>query len=550
MQHKSSACNVLVFRDGRQEIPTLSLVQSLTTALNSIAPSHHSPEVILNALLRAGELECALADCDASAGVSSLTDTLAAALIGFQNGEISAANLSTLLQGIQLPQRVIVSRPEGFAYYALHPLDFAALTRTVRLSSSYAAIIGIRSIGTTLGAVVKAALRQCGVAAERITVRPSGHPYDRRTHFSAGEARWIDAQRSRLADFLIVDEGPGLSGSSLLSVGEALLNRGVEADRIMFLCSRKPELSYLCAPNATQRWLTFRSCQSGSGENLPPEAKLYAGAGEWRAQLYRDESEWPASWVHMERLKFFSEDKHLLFKFEGLGQFGADVHERACTLAEAGWGPMPEGRQGGFTVYPMIAGRPLNSTDLSKSVVEQLARYCAHRASRLGAPNSDGTQLEKMARFNLGQEIGIEPEIEAGGLATAVPVIADGKMQPHEWLLGKDGKLFKIDSVSHGDDHFFPGPTDIAWDIAGAILEWEMPTQASDYLVERYQLISNDDIRSRLPCFLLAYLAFRLGYCKMAATALGGSDEEVRLLRDYRRYRALALEQLPQVVAA
>src|SRR6266705_166833 len=243
MQHKSSACNVLVFRDGRQEIPTLSLVQSLTTALNSIAPSHHSPEVILNALLRAGEVECALADSDASSAggaVSSLTDTLAAALVGFQYHDISAANLTTVLRWLALPQRVIISRPEGFAYYALHPLDFAALARTVRLSSSYAAIIGIRSIGTTLGAVVKAALRQCGVAAERITVRPSGHPYDRRTHFSAGEARWIDAQRSRLADFLIVDEGPGLSGSSLLSVGEALFNRGVEADRIMFLCSRKP----------------------------------------------------------------------------------------------------------------------------------------------------------------------------------------------------------------------------------------------------------------------------------------------------------------------
>ena len=26
----------------------------------------------------------------------------------------------------------------------------------------------------------------------------------------------------------------------------------------------------------------------------------------------------------------------------------------------------------------------------------------------------------------------------------------------------------------HGDDHFFPGPTDIAWDLAGTIVEWEL----------------------------------------------------------------------------
>src|SRR5207245_9547085 len=94
-----------------------------------------------------------------------------------------------------------VSPPDGFTYYALHPLDFAnVLTRIPGDRREYA-IIGIRSIGTTLSAVVLAALNAAGSPATRITVRPSGHPYSRNVEFSQEQLHWI--QQNIASQFLV-----------------------------------------------------------------------------------------------------------------------------------------------------------------------------------------------------------------------------------------------------------------------------------------------------------------------------------------------------------
>src|SRR5205814_7722381 len=94
------------------------------------------------------------------------------------------------------------------------------------------AIVGIRSIGTTLTAVVRAAACARGVDADRITVRPQGDPYNRELAFSTPELRWVRDRAGRGAVFLVVDEGPGRSGSSFLTTAEALERVGVSADCI------------------------------------------------------------------------------------------------------------------------------------------------------------------------------------------------------------------------------------------------------------------------------------------------------------------------------
>jgi hypothetical protein len=119
-------------------------------------------------------------------------------------------------------------------------------------------------------------------------------------------------------------------------------------------------------------------------------------------------------------------------------------------------------------------------------------------------------------------------------------------MPPHEWIRTRNGQFLKCDAVSHGDDHFFPGPaTDICWDLAGTIVEWGLTKDAAEYFVGCYQSASGDDPRPRLPGFLLAYSVFRLAYCKMAAVAMCGSDEEQRLLREYSHYRGYVQNLLP-----
>ena len=106
------------------------------------------------------------------------------------------------------PRHVRISHPEGFAYYALHPGDFADAVEDVDCGFPVA-VLGIRSVGTTLSAVACAALRKRGVRASRITVRPAGHPYDRITELTDAQRDWVRQRHRDGSRFMVVDEGPG-----------------------------------------------------------------------------------------------------------------------------------------------------------------------------------------------------------------------------------------------------------------------------------------------------------------------------------------------------
>ena len=70
-------------------------------------------------------------------------------------------------------------------------------------------VIGLRSIGTALAATVAGALAH-PVAA--ITVRPHGHPFEREIAVTDEFATVLAEPTAR---YVVVDEGPGLSGSSV-----------------------------------------------------------------------------------------------------------------------------------------------------------------------------------------------------------------------------------------------------------------------------------------------------------------------------------------------
>jgi hypothetical protein len=109
-------------------------------------------------------------------------------------------------------------------------------------------------------------------------------------------------------------------------------------------------------------------------------------------------------------------------------------------------------------------------------------------------------------------------EVEAGILDEL------GEAVLHEWLLTDKGYV-KTDAVDHCRDHFFPGSQDIAWDVAGACVEFRLSSDARRYLCERYVPKRRDPaLAARLPFFLVAYLAFQLGYATMAAANLKGAE--------------------------
>jgi hypothetical protein len=119
-------------------------------------------------------------------------------------------------------------------------------------------------------------------------------------------------------------------------------------------------------------------------------------------------------------------------------------------------------------------------------------------------------------------------------------------MQPHEWILTKSGYI-KVDAFDHYDDHFLPGCQDIAWDLAAAVHELELDAAARRQLVERYRGLSGDHtITARLPHYAVCYLAYRLGYSKLATEVLREGPDHDRLVASADRYGQLLRRELTQ----
>ncbi|APR80484.1 Hypothetical protein A7982_05831 [Minicystis rosea] len=535
--------NLHVFRHGRRRVAVDALIESLRAAITRLAGAANpaaSRDLATDTLILAGELECVLADHGAP-GVRiamRITDRLAETAEGAEFTNITVP----VDLGAGLPASVSLSPPESFTWYGLSPNAFARLASSIDVPSGTAAVVGIRSIGTTLSAVVATTLQRRGLAVDRVTVRPAGHPYDRVLHLDPETRAWITGARDRGASFLVVDEGPGMSGSSFLSVGEALAGVGVDPRRIVLLGTHAADPSKLLARDAARRFAALGSSLVVPPTQLPADAAIDVSGGLWRATFCGPPTSWPAAWPTFERIKHLSADGSRLFKFEGLGRAGEEARMRARAVAEAGFGPMLQDVGDGFVVYPVIAGRPLRRGARRAGLLDRIADYCAFRARAFAVP-IDGDELREMVRWNseveLGRAIDEPLEIER-------PIIADARMDPHEWIETDGVAPLKVDAAAHGDDHGYPGPTDVAWDLAGAIVEWEVEGLARATLLARYARISGDRaISGRLPAYVRAYALARMARAKMAAGAMAGTMEAPRLLADDERYRRALEREMP-----
>lgn len=540
------------FREGRQDAATCSRYRDLADVADRLCQHPRDTGLAISALMRAGEFESGLADAGSSAQIPAqqLTDRLAAAFLGESAELAPVPDLLSKISRIDLPPAVSISPPEGFAYYALHPHDFARLVERMPRQISCALVLGIRSIGTTLSAIVRAALKQQGKFTERLTVRPTGHPYDRAVHFTLEQKKEIDKWNAACSDFLVVDEGPGRSGSSFLSVAEALMHAGVSSDRITLLGSRQADASQLCVANARERWSKFHFIWPEPSVYSRFSHHAYIGGGRWRDVLLRDCSDLPACWPQMERLKFLAPDRRFLFKFEGFGRFGEEVLSRSLTLAKAGFGCAAEDAGDGMICYPVIHGHSLQARELSTVLIGHLARYCAFRAAEFRVSDAPASQLPAMVGFNLSQEFGVDLASDMENLITPEPILTDGRMHPHEWILGCDSRFVKTDACTHGDDHFFPGPCDIAWDLAGVIVEWNLDDHAADLFLSEFRKVSGLNRAGVIRNFILAYTIFQVAYWGLAISTVTGSVEEPRVLNTYQHYRSLAEQQLRKHLAA
>jgi len=531
---------MLAFRDGVQRLSRERFDRELSELLRA---ARSSAAARLALLLRAGELESALEDSGHAAAVRArqLSDDAAQAFHTNSASPLAVWPCSRPLArlGAELPSELHLKRPEGYAYYALQPTTYAQALGPRHAAAGAVAVVGVRSIGTSLSALVLAALRERAVQGERITVRPTGHPWERRLQPKGAFEAFVRRRQSAL--YLVVDEGPGLSGSTFLAVAEALERCGIARERIELLCSHDPDPARLVAADGRRRWQRYRSI--APPDPPQPAQALELSAGAWRSLVYSSRREWPACNTALERRKY-RHPSGILLKFIGLPPYGEAPLARGQRVAAAGFGPELIGQVDGYVAQRWIEGRPLRLPLHDPRHLQRLLDYLVFRSQQCRSEEGSVTPVQDMLRVNVAEALGWELP-RSLQLQLERPVYADARLSPHEWIEGADGSILKVDASDHGDDHSLPGPCDSAWDIAGAILEWRLSPARTRELCGEYRRRTRDNVVPRLGAYLLAYAALGLGRAQLALLS-AAADERPRLARASQAY-AVALRRLATI---
>jgi hypothetical protein len=483
----------------------------------------------------------------------------------------------------RLPDELLsLKQPEGYAFYALYPETFFEAAASCRAAAARWQVIGLRSIGTSLSAMVAVGL---GAPVPR-TLRPVGHPFHR--EIAAAPPTGWDADTA----FALVDEGPGLSGSSLAAVARWLLQAGVAPSQLHFFPSHASppgpqadaSIRALWA-RTTQHHLGFDAavCHAARPAHrlaqwvAPLTGPLVAplqdiGGGAWRdvQAAAHHVGTLPPAHPWQERRKYLAHTAGgtWLLKFAGLGRAGDRALARAGELADAGFSPAVAGLRHGFLVERWrddLAPLSGASTPQARArLVERMAEYLAFRARRFAAAPDSGasiTELFEMMRCNVREALGdaalsILGPVEGDRLDAALRraaqrvrrVETDNRLHRCEWLVGPS-LLLKTDAVDHAAAHDLVGCQDIAWDVAGAEVEFSLSGAEALHLARSMASRGVDVDPGLLALLRPCYLAFQWGHAAMAADATSDPLTRSALAAERDRDAAALPRALQQVFA-
>ena len=571
---------MIVYRHQRRRVTARAALSDITRQVEALAAlAAPRYEAVVHALIDAGEFASAIADAHAverdgvsepaTASLDVVVHLARAADAGWHRHGSGAKDirlahlaLSRCARG-EMPEVVERGVSEGFAYYALGPELYADAARAWANAEPLHSVwcVGLRTIGLTLAASAAAALHAEGVTARTCSVRPRGAPFDRRVVLDDQLAAELHSLPG--AFVVVIDEGPGISGSSMAGAAEALSRLGIADDRIVLMPAYAPDISSLSA-HVQPRWRRH-AIHAASFERTWLETRRLAdtwranatsdlAAGQWRRGVHV-KGPCPAVNPQHERRKYLIDrtGERAMVKFAGHGRYGAELASRAYAAADAGWSPLPLDMHDGWLAFPWVS-EEFGVGQVSADEVSQLGDYLAFIAKSRQTGEPAGTSsIVEMAVVNtrelLSDHAALAVERIRPDTATAA-VHVDGRLRPHEWFMHQ-GRLQKTDGIEHGDDHFYPGPCDIAWDVAGAIEEWRLADGGAAFLVSRYVASSGDrTIECRLPFYRAAYLAFRSAYTAFCRDQLHGTPEGARFAGEHQHYRArlaTIVSQLPRM---
>jgi hypothetical protein len=119
-------------------------------------------------------------------------------------------------------------------------------------------------------------------------------------------------------------------------------------------------------------------------------------------------------------------------------------------------------------------------------------------------------------------------------VAAGVPTAGDYRMGPEHWIRTEHRILVKV-SGGYPADHTLVGEQPFFWDLAGAAVEWELaPAEVRDVAAAAELPVDPD----ALWFYRVAYAAFRMGQCRMAAASVSEA-ERPPLAEAAERYRRL-----------
>lgn len=574
---------MIVYGDVPREAEPQALLRTLEVALRHVAvlpPGIRRHGALAAAFIQAGELAQGLADAGFAArgdlDAPSALDDAAMALVmqlaatlrcSWRSGFRDMPPLPEVKLPDALPERVRPKRAEGFSFYALYPEAFLAAAEASGLGPE-TRVIGLRSIGLPLAALVATALG----TSPPVTLRPVGHPFRRQLALSPAMAARL---RGRGA-CAVVDEGPGLSGSSMGAVADWLEQHGTPPGQVHFFPShggvpgreasprhrarwekaprhlRDFDALVLHAPRPAHRLEQWVEDLTGPAEVPPREIS----GGAWRGLWGEQEGAWPPANPQGERRKFLlhAGGGDWLLKFNGLGEEGARKATMGQALSEAGLVPAIAGERHGFLVQrwrgeaTRLDQAPLPASALLPAVARYLGFRARHFAA--GAEGATLATLWDMACHNTAEALGEEA---ARALRRTQPDLAraerglrrirgDNRLAAWEWLALPDGRLLKADALDHHAAHDLIGCQDLAWDLVGAAVELGLDPE---WLSGAAAAVSGRETDpALLRAYAAPYFAFHLGAATMAAAANGGMPGDAARLREEAGRYAGALHHL------
>ena len=452
---------------------------------------------------------------------------------------------------LPLPHGVDLPVPDGFAYHAVEPLSYSAAAAECleRWRPARVAVVGLRTIGATLGAVVAAHCDHHNVPAWMCTLRPRGADSDCECRTDEALALEIRAQAGALC--LIVYEGRDISRSALLSAATLLEANGHRRDHIAFLSGTDRQLESRVIPTDADRWNQYTHVVAEMrGQSFAEDWS----EGAWRSHIGLDASRWPPVHARHERRKGVPVDApDELHKFVGLGSWGVTVSRRAARAADAGFGVPVFGFRDGYLRMARISPASTMNRRGTWALAARVLKYLPWRAWAMQTgERADTDPLLALLATNTREHFGdkhdpalLRIEDLARGSGAQPAVVIDGHLSPWEWLRTPNG-IVKVDTAEHGDDDFQPGPQDIAWDVAGVLGEFAWTPGERVSLVERLAAeLKDPSLAQRLRWIEPCYLAARLGYTSLAAESLGDTADGRGFRRQTRRYARQLADALP-----